>query len=750
MHRIFRLRAARYFLAAGLLAVLSACGGGGGGGNSISISPTSLSFAGSQSSPAPAQAVDVSFNGDGVLVGYAPGVPQADWLYVEQGTTSAGRVRFWFSVNPYQAAGTYQTSIRFVTGNYDGTGVKYRDMRITYRVTDLAVSPNELSFAAVDGSTAQPTPATRSFNVAATGVNWTATSSQPWLVLGRTSGSGSGTVSFTLNAAALAIGTHTANISVRNPATNDVAVLAVTLDKRAPRLVVVPDPVAFAIGAQSGAESLSLTATVTDELDGADASRAVDWTLAAPAAEWLQAAALSGNTVAGNTLELSLPTEALAGMPNGTYQTMLEFSYVSADDTQGDLFVPVTLTLNLPRVSRVAPFVAVAGASDKLILRGEALAGVTGQQVRFGGQSSTAVEVVSATELRVTPPALPEGTYPVWVDGPLGEALATASLAVVAPQTLTAATLPAAYFKRKIFYDASRSTLYVIDADGDKLERFQHTAGGWGALAPLAIAGLNDFSPTPDGRKLIVVTNSTVASVDLSVEPLAAQTLHTITDTFCGRRFGLVNVTNNNEAIVYVQLGSCSGYTDYFGLNLDTLVKRPLDSVYNATMALSADGGRLVVGGNGLSPPPSVSYFSASTGTVKHVAVNDNVYAINVNRDAARTLLQETRLYDSAFSLLGQFPACSGSCGGAALSPDGTRAYRLRVASPTQRYVDILDVGTPPAAGQAYPVLDSIAVSGNPTGNDYAFWIQGQVSPDGRTLFLAGQGAIVVVPLPAP
>jgi hypothetical protein len=744
-------RLARQACAIGVVALLTACGGGGGGGgNSISISPRSLTFNAIQGSGTGAQTVTVRFKGAGVLVGYAPDVTPASWLYAYSGAATADTVQFTFAVDPYMPGGTHSTSVRFVTGNADGSDLKYVDMPVTLHVSDFTVGPTSFELSAIDGSTAEPAPANeRSIMIAGTDLRWAAATDQSWIALDARSGNGPASLGFTLpGAAGLGLGTHVAHITVSEQNSGRQAVVTVTLVKRSPRLKVVPDPVAFVIDAQSTAADLALDLSVTDELDGGDVARAVDWTLAAPSVSWLQASGLSGDSASGSVLQLSLPVAGLRALANGTHSTTLDFTYTAADGTPGELHVPVTLDLALPRVTRVTPYVGIAGSADPVILRGMALTGTATGQVLFGDQASGTVEVVSDTELRVTPPALAAGRYPVSVANALGTPFTDAELVVIEPGPLTAASLVSANIKSRLHYDAERAILYVSDRVDDQVERYQHTAGsGWSALDPLTLPGLTDFALTPDGRKLIVTTETTVRSVDLAVEPLAAQTLHTSSDTFCGRYFALVNIANNNEALVHPKYANCSGYTSYFALNLDTLATRGLGSIYNASAATSADGRRIVMGGNGLSPAPSMSSFNASTGGVQSLGVSANVGALAVTRDAGRMLVN-TSVYEGAV-LKGQLASCSDSCANATMSPDGTRAYRYRVTAGSARYVDVFDLGVTLAADERFPVIASIAVADDPIGAGGGGVIY-HVSPDGRTLFLAGGARILALPLPAP
>ena len=161
---------------------LVGCGGGGGsgsgGGTSISLSMSSVSFTAVEGEAAPAAAiVHVSYSGAAVVVGYAPGVPQPNWLTVvtQQGGGS-NSVDFALTVSDTLTVGTRSTTVRFATGHTDGSDVEYADLPVTYTVTPsgLAISaaPSTVSFLAeAQGSAPPPQTVNVTFNGAQASVS---------------------------------------------------------------------------------------------------------------------------------------------------------------------------------------------------------------------------------------------------------------------------------------------------------------------------------------------------------------------------------------------------------------------------------------------------------------------------------------------------------------------------------------------------------------------------------------------------
>ena len=103
--------------------------------------------------------------------------------------------------------------------------------------------------------------------------------------------------------------------------------------------------------------------------------------------------------------------------------------------------VPVTLTISRTQVNFVAPYLAISGTSAEVIVRGDNFSQITVQDVKFGGSSAAAFNVVSDTEIRATHPALAAGTYAVQLQNPQGFNRSLANLVVIDPQVYAATTL---------------------------------------------------------------------------------------------------------------------------------------------------------------------------------------------------------------------------------------------------------------------------------------------------------------------
>jgi hypothetical protein len=212
------LQMQRWVCAGGILlasALVSGCGGGGGGqGNSISISPTSLTFnAAPNGQLPPSQQVAATYQGAGVVVGYPTGSSVPSWLSIQTAANSAtDPATFNIAVNStnFTDGQVLTTTVRFVTGNADGSDPVYVDMPVTYNVVGptLVLTPSSLSFTVNGGTQGSVLSQTIQVSDSNGGTNpakaaaWSVQStSAPWITVSPTSGTSAppATLTVTIN-----------------------------------------------------------------------------------------------------------------------------------------------------------------------------------------------------------------------------------------------------------------------------------------------------------------------------------------------------------------------------------------------------------------------------------------------------------------------------------------------------------------------------------------------------------------------
>lgn len=141
--------------------------------------------------------VTASFTGDGVIVGYAPGVEPPIWLDITTVSTSNNSAVFELTPLYYgYEPGEYTTNLRFVTGKLDGSVIEYTSVKVTLTVEEyLGVKLTESVFIPVADSTEEDDLTAsiiiydNATGTAVTDYDWEfVSSSEDWLSLSQSSG----------------------------------------------------------------------------------------------------------------------------------------------------------------------------------------------------------------------------------------------------------------------------------------------------------------------------------------------------------------------------------------------------------------------------------------------------------------------------------------------------------------------------------------------------------------------------------
>ena len=195
----------------------------------IGLNPTSLSFTAQQggSNPAP-KTVSISNTGGGTL------------------TWSASDGTGWLSLSPASGTGNGTVTASVVigsltAGSYSGaitvsaTGAPSVTVPVTFAVTaatTINLSPSSLSYAATQGA-ANPTNQNISLTNSGGTLNWTVGDNASWMAVSPASGSGSSTLTTSVNTAGLSAGTYNGTLTVSAAGASSKTV-TVTLTVNAP------------------------------------------------------------------------------------------------------------------------------------------------------------------------------------------------------------------------------------------------------------------------------------------------------------------------------------------------------------------------------------------------------------------------------------------------------------------------------------------------------------------------------------
>ncbi len=444
--------------------------------------------------------------------------------------------------------------------------------------------------------------------------------------------------------------------------------------------------------------------------------------------------------------DVTCATGQLAGSPQNIAVTYNIGSYVPSDT--------------------VMPHVVTAGTAGQVVIRGAALSGVTA--VNFGSTPATAVTVVSTTEVRASYPAtLTPQTLPVTLNG--GAISFNGSIVAVGPQAYSAQTLTLPETPNRVLtalYDAERRALFVAgrfaQSGNNKLWRYTYSSSAW-TSAPeiIAIPDLRAITFSNDGSRLLALTGYSLQELDPANPGAGAS--KTISAPFTSgtpytRFFKQIAFGNDGVAVLSTGGVGVSGYSDtylYSSITNTFTPAAPTLSLYSAgeggspMLTASADGSVVLAAQSGLTPAPQLFQYSPANTQLAPTRLRFNQRSDEpalTDSSASKRLLYDlstASVYDSNYALLGRFSAAGGnSLRAVAMNRQGTRAYTMNsdntlhaydlAAAPVNNNYPEIGLGSPqtvPASGTNVPVRLI-------------------VTPDGGTLFLAGDTGIAVIPAP--
>lgn len=452
----------------------------------------------------------------------------------------------------------------------------------------------------------------------------------------------------------------------------------------------------------------------------------------------------TGQTVPPGTLSASVSG---ASLQPGTYQATIQIS-----GNGRTVNVPVTYVRRAPQVSFVAPYVGLTNTAGQAIIRGSGFNAITTQKVKFGTTDAVSQTVNNDTQITASYPALPEGTYPVFVENSTGAQYTRASLAIVDAPAFPDEAITRSGVAIDLIYDAERKTIYVANANG-AIDRYRRINNAWSADS-LAIPDLRGFALSPDGKEIVAIDKQQV----LHVDPVAL----TVTATVDGPvplnlRFlfelGTIAMANNGVAIIASVSPTSSGPGDPV-YAYDTLTRTSTALAFeifgfeDGMVAAAADGSRVMAVGEAGSPPAGTYFYDASTASFNLARHNGTALLLNarfvlVNGNGSKFLHGFTSVYDSSFALLGNLPVPdpgSSFVNVPAFSPIGDVAYTYSAFSQAIRKFDLaapdLSGGFTQVGGSTSPFSSPLSASAI------------RVSFDGGKLFMADNAKLVVQAAP--
>lgn len=511
--------------------------------------------------------------------------------------------------------------------------------------------------------------------------------------------------------------------------------------------------------------------TVTDSSVSADYSqqlaiRAYPSYTASVDATWLAIDPVSGAD-GDSSVTVNLDNNDIDSGTSGLRTANLTFSA----DGANSLTVPVNVTVQKPQLDQVAPYVARSGVADTVVIRGQFLDQLGSTQIDFApdlasaGTLATDVQFVSATELRVSHPALPAGRYLVRMYDDTGAVRdrSQAHLVVVDDPAFPAAYLTypngEVIFPIDVVYDAERQALLIsayrrvdgLTLDDNVVMRFTYN-GGWNTPDVVNVFRAAAMALSTDGEDLLVgseapsSTSSFFQAQVVIFSPDLSELRRTFDSEETREEYTDVVVTSDNRALLVVDSQATSGFRpvdihDYsFDTNAFTENKTSMRSFEDGSrIAASGDGQRVFIS----SPPSSSAEYDVPNDILTRLGVNSDAAMLDRSGDVlvsrSRTFTGTTAfiytVYDRNWNVLGQVTSDRFEF---ALSPDGARLYTYSNTPMIRSY----DLTATPVDGE-YPEIGSgIALAGDPGA---VFFMT--VTPDGNTILVIGSDGIAVQPL---
>jgi hypothetical protein len=546
----------------------------------------------------------------------------------------------------------------------------------------------------------------------------------------------------------LGVGTHTGVITVR-ACMNDPGCASSNL-QGSPQTINVTYHVA---ALQSSAASLDYS--IGNTVSASEVSRQATIT-GIPAQNWAATANANWLTItaggsSGSSLNASLVQGVVDNLNNGTYTGSITLTPGTAGQP---LVIPVSLSIRRTQVSYVAPYVAYTGASGNVIIRGEEFSQIAIQNVLFGDTPASSFTIVSGTEIRAAlPPSLPRGRHTVRLQADSAGVKQLAELVVVDAPVFSAAELlfPAAANRdiNALVYDAERAALGVSSSHPDELVHFRSVSNAWQPATSVPLVNHSGLALSADGKEWIAGNYRDVVHIGagdlVKSEPITSP-------LFPSGQQVVAEMAVSND-------GTVAMFGDvYYGCGATLMLYDPRKRLFSTpgytacrgNIGASGDGSRLLIA-NQFTDFSTDDVLSLNTATGARTPTGIHLLTgapVVMDRTGARIVLNKRAVYDGAYTLLGNLPATTDAV---VLSPDGTRAHAFDRSGQLRTY----DLVAAPVAGVFQQIGPGITLAGDPGPylsplplpyTDVAVMMT--ITPDGRTVFIAGRRAVIVQPVP--
>ena len=248
----------------------------------------------------------------------------------------------------------------------------------------ISMSPTNLAFSAVQGGSNPPGQAVAISNSGNGSLNWTASTTAPWIALSSLSGAAPGSFNVTAIVAGLAAGTYSTTIIVAaTGAMNTPQTIPVTFTVSASSPITPPtstatislNPTSLTFSAiQGGTDPAGQAVAISNSASGT-----LTWSVSTTAS-WLTLSPLSGTAPSSFNA-----TASISGLAAGTYSTTITVTATGATNTPQT--IPVTATVSAPPPTTSTSTSATTASPVSLAWDAETDPTVVGYYMHYGTQS---------------------------------------------------------------------------------------------------------------------------------------------------------------------------------------------------------------------------------------------------------------------------------------------------------------------------------------------------------------------------
>ncbi|HEY5755860.1 MAG TPA: hypothetical protein VIU34_08550, partial [Steroidobacter sp.] len=667
-------------------------------------------------------------------------------------------------------------------GTYAGdieirAGQRFDLVHATYTVTappggahNLEVAPTNLTLSTTEGASTAPvllnvTPATWD-PAYSSRIEYDGASG--WLSATATNGG----YNIIGDAANLAAGAYSARIFVSGDAFINLKSIPVSLTVGVG--LVRPADITTTVTSETTPSQLAGSIPVT-----VAAGPVVNW-VASSDQPWLTLSRAAGAT--GTNLEYAVDTALFAALANHA-QHVAHVTIDPAPAGMSSVTFAIEVNKGLAQVTGLGPYLQVSDRPLRVIVRGRGFDDITNPATRVlvDGMPAATVQRRGDTEVLITAPAQAAGTYRVRATNALGLTTANREITVVDPRTQVAATVATGGTGSSIIYDAKNDAVYFANLGLSAVQRFTPSGGSWVMNTVVPIPALEDIGLSNDGADLVALslsgsiptTSSILRFLNTGDPALSERTQLTRNPGLGGNGFGL-QVTNDSKIwFSPLHAGADAGRFVYLDTNTQTFgsVAPPAGgSVIGPGYFAPRDGSRLhIVQNRCCTPTPPMLYMDATDLIPRINPANpSNFYAAHASDDGERLMFDRYQVYNNAFAQIGDTTALALTQGSSwfavagVVSPDGSRAYLVAYNDSEISYfptptptlyprVYVFDASAATTNTTRLPLLGYFILSDYPTGRlaSASYSPAATISPDGRTLFLAGGANFMAIPLPA-